>query len=105
MGGIVIETNGIQLGALNFSEGAGVNNAQCADAAFALDLSRLNGSFARLSWPGQTNRSYEIFSGTNAAAPLTRVTNLPGKFFEMEWISALTNSAERFFRVRARPAP
>jgi hypothetical protein len=36
MGGIVIETNGIQLGALNFSKGAGVNNAQCADAAFAL---------------------------------------------------------------------
>lgn len=80
-------------------------NPLAADAAFALDLSRLNGSFARLSWPGQTNRSYEIFSGTNAAAPLTLVTNLPGKFFETEWISALTNSAERFFRVRATPAP
>lgn len=75
------------------------------DAAFALDLSRLNGSFARLSWPGQTNRSYEIFSATNVAAPFTLVTNLPGSFCEMEWIPTLTNGAERFFRVRATPVP
>ena len=76
-----------------------------ADAAFALDLSRLNGSFARLSWPSQTNRSYEISSGTNVATPFAVVTNLPGNFSEMEWISPLTNSPQRFFRVRAVPVP
>ena len=76
-----------------------------ADAAFALDLSRLNGLFARLSWPCQTNRSYEISSGTNVAAPFAVMTNLPGNFSEMEWMVPLTNSSLRFFRVRATPAP
>jgi len=36
MGGVVIKTNRIQLSALNFSEGAGVNDAQRANPTFPL---------------------------------------------------------------------
>ena len=56
---------------------------------------------ARLSWAGVTNRTYEVLTGTNAAAPLNVLTNLPGRFPDTEWFTPYTNLLNQFFRVRA----
>ena len=71
------------------------------DIAFQLDLSSWDRGLARLSWAGVTNRNYEVLSGTNAAAPLEPVTNLPGRFPDTEWFTPYTNLLNQFFRVRA----
>ena len=94
-------------------DGDGYNNSReqimgtdplAADAPFQLDLSPWDNKLARLSWPGVTNLSYGVLSGTNAAA-LTLLTNLPGRFPETEWFAPYTNQAPQFFRVRAVSAP
>ena len=71
------------------------------DVAFELDLSPFDENLARLSWPGVTNETYELFAGTDLAAPLVLVTNLPGRFPETEWFTPRTNLTRQFFRVRA----
>jgi len=71
------------------------------DVAFELDLSPFDENLARLSWPGVTNETYELFAGTDLAAPLVLVTNLPGRFPETEWFTPRTNLTHQFFRVRA----
>jgi hypothetical protein len=53
-----------------------------------------------LSWAGVTNRSYEVLTGTNAAAPMNIVTNVPGRFPDTEWFAPYTNRPNQFFRVR-----
>jgi len=94
-------------------DGDGFDNAReqimgtdplAADVPFQLDLSPWDKKLARLSWPGATNLSYEVLSGTNVAA-LTLLTNLPGRFPETEWFSPYTNPARQFFRVRVVSAP
>ena len=88
----------------------GYNNAReqvmgtdprAVDVAFKLDLSRFDGSLARLSWPGVTNQIYEVFAGADLSSPLTPVTNLPGRFPETEWLTPFTNLTQEFFRIRA----
>ena len=71
------------------------------DVAFKLDLSPFDESLARLSWPGVTNQTYEVFAGTEIASPLVLITNLPGRFPETEWFTPRTNLTHQFFRVRA----
>ncbi|HKS36554.1 MAG TPA: S8 family serine peptidase [Verrucomicrobiae bacterium] len=68
---------------------------------FRLDLSVWNETLGRLSWPSMTNRTYEIFGGSDVTAPLNLITNLPGRFPETEWFTPYTNLAKGFFRVRA----
>jgi len=75
-------------------------NPNASDVAFALDLSSWNETLGRLSWPGMTNRTYEILVGTNVAAPMNLITNLPGRFPETEWFTPYTNLANEFFRAR-----
>ena len=91
-------------------DGDGCSNAReqilCTDPAaantpFTLDLSAWDERLARLSWPGVTNRNYDLLGGTNLGARLTLVTNLPGRFPEIEWFPPYTNLANQFFRVRA----
>ena len=91
-------------------DGDGYSNAReqimgtdpnAADIAFQLDLSPWDRGMARLSWAGVTNRTYEVLTGTNAAAPLNVLTNLPGRFPDTEWFTPYTNLLNQFFRVRA----
>jgi subtilisin family serine protease/subtilisin-like proprotein convertase family protein len=74
------------------------------DVPFQLDLSRWNTNFARLSWPASANFIYQIFGGTNLAAP-TLITNLPGRFPETEWFTPYRTPSRQFFRVEAIPTP
>lgn len=68
-----------------------------------IDLSRWNASLARFSWPGNTNFTYEVWSGTNIAA-MSLATNMTGQFPEMEWLTSYTD-AQRFVRIIAQPLP
>ncbi len=103
--------NALSLGPREDPDSDGYQNAReqimgtdplAADVPFQLDLSRWDGRLARLSWPGTTNRVYEVWAGTNAAVPLALVTNLPGQFPETEWFTPYTSPARQFFRVLAR---
>jgi len=91
-------------------DGDGYSNAReqimgtdpnAADVEFQLDLSPWDRGLARLSWAGVTNRSYDVLTGTNPAAPMKMVTNLPGRFPDTEWFSPYTNLLDQFFRVRS----
>ena len=75
------------------------------DVPFRLDLTPWNTRLARLSWPGSEHFTYQVWQGTNAAAPLTLATNLPGLFPETEWFTPYTNASQQFFRVQAIPQP
>ena len=70
---------------------------------FQLDFSKWNSSIGRLSWPASTNYNYQVWGGTNVAN-MTLLTNLPGRFPEVEWLYPATNVLH-FFRVQASLAP
>jgi subtilisin family serine protease/subtilisin-like proprotein convertase family protein len=75
------------------------------DVPFKLDLSRwTTNTFARLSWPASTNFTYRVSGGTNLSEPAI-VTNLPGKFPEVEWFTRFNTLRRQFFRVEAIPLP
>ena len=97
-------------GPLDDPDGDGYCNAReqlmgtdptAADAPFTLDLSPWDERLARLSWPATTNRTYDVLGGADLGAPLTVLTNLPGRFPELEWFQPYTNLVNQFFRVRA----
>ena len=73
-----------------------------SDIPFALDLSRWNPSLARLSWPGGTNKSYQVWSGTNVTS-LLLLTNVPGTFPVTEWFTPYPRPTRHFFQVRTLP--
>jgi hypothetical protein len=73
-----------------------------ADSPLRLDLSRWNTSLARLSWPGTTNRTYQVWSGSDPAA-LTLLTNVPGKFPVTEWFGPYRNQPGAFYELRTGP--
>src|SRR5258705_12472379 len=79
-------------------------NPKVMDVPFALDLSRWNTNFARLSWPASTNFTYQISGGTNLDAPAV-ITNLPGRFPETEWFTPYKVPSHQFFRAQAIPVP
>jgi len=92
-------------------DGDGYSNAReqilgtdplASDAPLALDLSRWNTSLARLSWPGVTNKMYQIWRGSSPAS-LKLFTNVPGKFPVTEWFGPYRSAPRNFFQVR--PAP
>jgi subtilisin family serine protease/subtilisin-like proprotein convertase family protein len=92
------------------SDGDGYNNLReqvmgtdpkAVDVAFAVHFSPWDAKLARLSWPGVSNRMFEVLAATNALAPLMPIMNLPGRFPETEWFTPYTNQAQLFFRVRA----
>ncbi len=74
------------------------------DTPFRLDLSVWDSRLARLSWPSDTNTVYRVQIGPDTVAPLTLVTNLPGRFYETEWFVPYTNGLHQFFQVQAVPA-
>ncbi|MHC1768513.1 MAG: S8 family serine peptidase [Verrucomicrobiia bacterium] len=74
------------------------------DIPFQLDLSVWDSRLVRLSWPSDTNTAYRVQIGPETVAPLTLVTNLPGRFYETEWFVPYTNLLHQFFQVQAVPA-
>jgi subtilisin-like proprotein convertase family protein/subtilisin family serine protease len=79
-------------------------NPRVMDVPFEVDLSRWNPSLARLSWPASTNFVYVVSGGTNVT-DRTVITNLPGRFPEVEWFMPYSAVRHQFFRVEALPAP
>jgi subtilisin-like proprotein convertase family protein len=71
---------------------------------FNVDLSFWNSSLARLSWPGSTNYSYQLWGGTNAAS-LALVTNVPGTFPETVVFVPYAGISQQYFRVQATLNP
>jgi subtilisin family serine protease/subtilisin-like proprotein convertase family protein len=70
-----------------------------------LDLSRwTTNTLARLSWPASANFTYRVFGGTNLSER-TVLTNLPGKFPEVEWFTRFNTLRRQFFHVEAVPIP
>lgn len=89
-------------------DGDGDNNAVeqvlgtdplAANDAMQLDLSAFNGQNLRLSWPGSTNRSYQLFTSGALHQWPTNFLAIPGRFPETEWFLPATNPAA-FFKVR-----
>ena len=72
-----------------------------ADVPFTLDLSPWDQRLARLSWPAVTNQNYEILAAANVGAPWIVLTNLPGRFPEVQWFNPYTNLTDQFFRVQS----
>lgn len=70
------------------------------ETRLAADLSPWNERLLRLNWPGRTNRNYQVLAGNDLGAPLTLMTNLPGRFPDLEWFVPFTNSTHRFFDLR-----
>lgn len=70
-----------------------------------LDFSFLDRSIGRLSWPGNTNRVYQISTTSNLGQPFTVLTNVTGKFPETEWLRPNANASGQFFKVTAMPPP
>ncbi len=71
---------------------------------FSFDFSPWNQSLARLSWPGSASFNYEVWGGTNAVS-LGLMTNLPGRFPEIEWFTSYTSLPYQFFRIHAVAVP
>ena len=69
------------------------------NAPLQLDLSRLQPSLWRLSWPASTNHTYQVWAQTNLSKAFLLQTNRPGQFPEIEWIFP-TNQIPRFLRVQ-----
>ena len=80
------------------------SNPLAADVPFSVGLSFWNSSLARLSWPGSTNYSYQVWGGTNAAA-LTLITNVPGTFPETLAFVPYGGISRQFFRVQGALNP
>src|SRR5207237_159319 len=55
-----------------------------AESPFKIDLSVWDAHLARLSWPGNTNITYQVRLGIDSTAPLTTITNIVGRFPETE---------------------
>jgi subtilisin family serine protease/subtilisin-like proprotein convertase family protein len=67
---------------------------------FIVNLSLWNSSLARLSWPGSTNYTYQLWGGTNVAS-LSLVTNVPGTFPETLAFVPYAGISQQYFRVQA----
>jgi subtilisin family serine protease/subtilisin-like proprotein convertase family protein len=98
-------------GAQDDPDGDGYSNAreqvmgsdpQKMDIPFAVDLSRWNTNLSRVSWPGVTNRSYQVWGGTN----LTHrglITNIAGTFPVTEWFTPSPRNNQQYFHIRTAP--
>lgn len=64
-----------------------------------LDASPLRAGLHRLSWPGRTNRSYEVLSTMNLGAAWTTNT-VVGEFPETERVFNSSGLERQFFRIR-----
>ena len=67
-----------------------------------LDVALWDPNLARLSWPGTSDRAYEILAGPDPASMLP-VATVPGRFPETEWFAPFVNDAGQFFQVRVAP--
>jgi subtilisin-like proprotein convertase family protein/subtilisin family serine protease len=73
------------------------------DRPLVPSLSVWNPNLIRLSWPSTLARDYEVWTATDASAPWTLLTRLPGLFPETIWFAPHTNGAQQFYQVRSAP--
>ena len=78
-------------------------NPLAAETPFNVDIAVWNSNYARVTWPGVTNRNYEVLVGNEPLAPLALRTNLPGNFPEVEWFTPTASLTNQFLRVRSVP--
>ena len=99
---------GLARGPRDDDDGDGYNNAReqimgtdptAVNDEFRVDASPVRAGVHRLSWPGRTNRSYEVLSTSNLGAAWTTNT-VAGEFPETERILNSTLSERQFFRIR-----
>ena len=80
------------------------SNPLAPDVPFNVNLSLWNSSLARLSWPGSTNFTYQVWGGTNASS-LTLITNVLGTFPETLAFVPYAGISRQFFRVQGALNP
>ncbi len=105
----------LNYGAKDDPDGDGYSNMQeqllgtdpnVANALLKLDLSGWNSSLTRLSWPGRTNRTYDVLQSSTVNGTFNFLTNIAGHFPETEFFTPQTNSPQQFFQLReVTPAP
>ena len=76
------------------------SNPLAPDVPFNVNLSFWNASLARLSWPGSTNYTYQLWGGTNVSS-LSLMTNLAGTFPETLAFVPYAGISQQYFRVKA----
>jgi len=95
-------------GSTNAREQIAGTNPAAAGHPFAVDLNwwELSGyRLPRLTWPAVSGRTYQVFGGTNLSS-MALMTNVPGTFPEVEWLSPISaTEPAQFFRVESTPAP
>jgi subtilisin family serine protease/subtilisin-like proprotein convertase family protein len=64
-----------------------------------LNLSAWNEDWIRISWPGVHDRSYELLTGLQAAQPLSRLVEIPGRFPVTEWFVPRSDANDHFFQL------
>ena len=80
------------------------SNPLAADVPFIVNASLYNTNFARLSWPGSTNYTYQVWGGTNAGS-FTLMTNVSGTFPETLTFVPYAGVSRQFFRVQGTLNP
>ncbi|MBI3877515.1 MAG: proprotein convertase P-domain-containing protein, partial [Verrucomicrobia bacterium] len=82
-------------------------NPNAVDAPFQLaaEVSFWDERLARVSWPASTNFTYTVTMGTNVGTTFNALSNLAGRFPELELFTPYTNIANQFFGIRAAPNP
>jgi subtilisin family serine protease len=78
-------------------------NPVAPDVQFELTLSLWDEKLARLNWPSNTNTVYRLQVGAEPVAPLSLLTNLPGRPGQTEWIVPYDKIQHQFFRLQALP--
>ena len=79
------------------------SNPMLANDPLNLDFSKWNNQLARISWPANTNYTYDVKVGS-VLTNLSVVTNIIGQFPEMDWFTPYSTS-NRFIQVIAQPRP
>lgn len=78
---------------------------RAAEGPLTVDISRLNRTVARLSWAGQNNRAFQLWSSPTSVGPFSLATNIFGRFPVTEWLVAPDRISNQFFQLRTLPSP
>lgn len=70
------------------------------DHLFAVHATKWSEDYVRLGWRSLTNRTYQVFTGVEADAVATILTNVPGRLHESEVFLPVQAAERGFFFVR-----
>ncbi|MEW6303891.1 MAG: S8 family serine peptidase [Verrucomicrobiota bacterium] len=75
-------------------------NPNTPNSEFRIDIGAWSPQLTRLSWPAVNGRNYEVLAAPTPLDTFTSVTNITGRFPELEWFSS-GSAPGQFFRVRS----